>query len=104
MRRDDIEIASREFWTKLRIAEAALKKRRVREKQERRAIKAAAGGPCTEMTKLGRPCRRRAMGNGRCLTHGGKDAMQLWLARKRERQAAEASRSEGRKTATDASP
>ena len=36
--------------------------------------------PCKATTKLGRPCRRRAMANGVCLTHGGRDAMQLWLA------------------------
>ena len=40
----------------------------------------ATGGPCKATTKLGKPFRRRVMENGVCVTHGGRDAMQLWLA------------------------
>jgi len=68
----------------IRAAEAKVRKR-LREarrgKHERRALRLAAGGLCGATTKDGLPCRRRGMANGRCGTHGGKNAMQVWLER-----------------------
>jgi hypothetical protein len=60
-----IDVDHRDIWNKIRRAEATLRKRKAQGKQERRAIRRAAGGPCKATTKLGRPCRRRAMANRR---------------------------------------
>src|SRR5438045_479919 len=75
-----IDVDHRDIWNKIRCAEATLRKRKALGKQERRALQRAAGGACKATTKLGRRCRRRATANGHCLTHGGRDAMQLWRA------------------------
>jgi hypothetical protein len=69
----------------LRKAEATLRRREAehrRGKQERRALRKAPGGPCQAITKAGNPCRRRAMANQVCMTHGGMDVMTLWRAMK----------------------
>jgi hypothetical protein len=71
---DDIRTAEAKIRERLREAR--------RGKHERRALRLAAGGPCRATTKEGAPCRRRGMANGLCGTHGGKDAMQVWLERR----------------------
>jgi hypothetical protein len=83
-----IDVDHQAIWNKIRRAEATLRKRKALGKQERRALKRAAGGPCKATTKLGRPCRRRATGNQLCMTHGGADAMTLWRRRDRSLMAA----------------
>ena len=54
--------------------------------QERQTLRQNAGKPCGAPTKKGGPCARLGYANGLCGSHGGKDAMTLWLERQpRER-------------------
>jgi len=64
-----------ELRTKFAEADRRLRERKARIKDQRRQERNAKLNTqrCGAMTKKGTPCARRAWGNGRCPSHGGKD-------------------------------
>ena len=72
------------FLETLARAEEMLRQRKRllrRASKERQTLRQNAGKPCGAPTKKGGPCARLGYANGLCGSHGGKDAMTLWLER-----------------------